>query len=201
MGIENCWRNLAGDPALMMAWFDRYADWLCGLAENVKAAGVDMITISDDWGSNQTMLFSPRMWRRMIRPYAERVAQHARNLGLYVILHSDGYIMQIMDDIVEMGYHVIHPIQETSGMDPHTVKTSYGDKLIIYGSLDVVEGLRVFDGEALEQYIHDRFVVYAPGGGFIFNTGHMVQPDVQPKRLLHAYTVAKRLASQYASLR
>ena len=200
LGIENCWLNLGQSPNLMMPWFDRYADWLCGLVDNVAAAGVDMITLSDDWGSNQTMLFSPRMWRRLIRPYAERVVQHARSRGLYVILHSDGYIMQIMDDIVEMGYHILHPIQESSGMDPATVKEQYGDKIVIYGSLDVVDGLRVYDGEVLEQYITDRFSVYAPGGGFIFNTGHMVQPDVAPRRLIWAYTVANRMAIHHKTL-
>lgn len=196
LGIEQCWLNLGESPDLMMAWFDRYADWLCGLVDNVRQAGVDLITLSDDWGSNQTMLFSPRMWRRLIKPYAERVVQHARSRGLYVVLHSDGYIMQIMEDLVEMGYHMVHPVQESSGMDPHTVKDVYGDRLIVYGSLDVVDGLRVFEGDDLEQYIQDRFAIYAPGGGFVFNTGHMVQPDVPPRRLIHAYTVANRLAAQ-----
>ena len=200
LGIENCWLNLGMEPERMMAFFDRYADWMCGLVDNLAAAGVDMINLSDDWGSNNTMLFSPRMWRRMIRPYAERIVQHARGRGLFVTLHSDGYIMQVMDDIVEMGYHMLHPIQESSGMDPATVKAQYGDKIVIYGSLDVVDGLRVYDGEVLEQYIADRFAVYAPGGNFIFNTGHMVQPDVQPQRVLFAYSVAKRLAQEYRTL-
>jgi uroporphyrinogen decarboxylase len=197
MGIENCWTHLGESPDLMQAWFDRYADWLCGLVDNVKAAGVDLITLSDDWGSNNTMLFSPRMWRRLIRPYAERVVQHARNQGLYVILHSDGYIMQIMDDIVEMGYNIVHPMQESSGMVPAVIKEQYGDKIIIYGSLDVVDGLRVYDHEELEAYITERFAIYAPGGGFIFNTGHMVQPDVEPDRVMRAYATANRLAQQY----
>jgi uroporphyrinogen-III decarboxylase len=82
LGIENCWLNLGAQPELMTAWFDRYADWLCGLVDSCAQAGVDIITLSDDWGSNQTMLFSPRMWRRMIRPYAERVVQHALSQDL-----------------------------------------------------------------------------------------------------------------------
>jgi uroporphyrinogen decarboxylase len=73
LGIENCWANLGLEPELMMNWFDRYADWLCGLVDSCAEAGVDLITLSDDWGSNKNMLFSPRMWRKMIRPYAERV--------------------------------------------------------------------------------------------------------------------------------
>jgi len=197
LGIEECWLNLNRRPDLMTAWFDRYADWLCGLVDSLVEAGVDILTLSDDWGSNQTMLFSPAMWRRMIKPYTERVVQHARGRGLPVNLHSDGYIMSIMDDLVEMGYSMLHPVQESAGMDPQTIKTDYGDHLVIYGSLDVVDGLLAYEGEALRQYISARFAIYAPGGGFIFNTGHFVQPDIPVQRLIHAYTVVNELAQSY----
>ncbi|HMQ52573.1 MAG TPA: uroporphyrinogen decarboxylase family protein [Anaerolineae bacterium] len=199
LGIEECWANLGLEPDLMMAWFDRYADWLCGLVDSLATAGGDIFTLSDDWGSNQTMLFSPRMWRRMIKPYTARVVAHARARGLYVNLHSDGYILNIMDDIIELGYHALHPVQESAGMDPRTIKQDYGDKLVIYGSLDVVDGLYKYEGEALDRYIAERFAVYAPGGGFIFNTGHFVQPDIPPARLVQAYTLARTLAGQYGS--
>jgi len=199
LGIENCWMNLGAQPDLMMAWFDRYADWLCGLVDSCVEAGVDIITLSDDWGSNQTMLFSPKMWRRMIGPYAGRVVNYARKRGVPVNLHSDGHIMAIMDDLVEIGYTMTHPLQESAGMDPKTVKAQYGDKLVLYGSLDVIDGLLAYEGDALEQYITERFKIYAPGGGFIFNTGHFVQPDIPPQRLIHAYTVVNKLARHYGS--
>jgi uroporphyrinogen decarboxylase len=199
LGIENCWANLSMNPELMTAWFDRYADWLCGLADSAIEAGADIIQMSDDWGSNQNMLFSPRMWRRIIRPYAERVVKHVRDRGVPVNLHSDGYIMQIMDDLVEMGCSMLHPVQESAGMDPQEIKEKYGDKLVIYGSLDTIDGLLGNEGEALDQYITKRFEIYAPGGGFIFNTGHFVQPDTPPLRLVRAYTVANELAQRYGA--
>ena len=200
LGIENCWRNLGEEPDLMMAFFDRYADWLCGLVDSCVESGVDMITLSDDWGSNGTMLFSPRMWRRMIRPYTERVVQHANSRNCPVMLHSDGYIMQILPDIVEMGYAMVHPMQESSGMDPQVIKDEWGDKFVIYGSLDVVDGLYMYDGEALDEYITKRFEIYAPGGGFIFCSGHFVQADIPPQRLVRAYRLANELAEKYGRL-
>ena len=199
LGIENCWMNLGANPDLMVAWFDRYADWLCGLVESIKHAGADAITLSDDWGSNGTMLFSPRMWRRMVKPYAMRVVQHARAQGLFVNLHSDGYLVDIIDDIVEIGYHSWHPVQESAGMDPATIKATYGSKIVLYGSLDVVDGLLKYDGDKLDEYITKRFEIYAPGGGFIYNTGHWVQPDIPPMRLVRAYKTVKALAQKYGT--
>ena len=194
IGIENCWLHMAENKQLMMDWFDRYADWLCGLVDVIAGTGVDMITLSDDWGSDNAMIFSPRMWRKIIAPASRRVVQHARARGLFVNLHSDGYIMPVMDDIVEIGYNSLHPIQESAGMDPATIKQAYGDKLVIYGSLDVIDGILAYDGAELEEYITKRFEIYAPGGGFIFNSGHFIQPDIPPERLIHAYTAVNRLA-------
>ncbi|MFT5193089.1 MAG: uroporphyrinogen decarboxylase [Cellvibrionaceae bacterium] len=201
IGIENCWMNLAGEPKKMAAWFDRYADWLCGLMDSLKAAGVDIVTLSDDWGSNGTMLFSPRMWRKLVKPYAMRVTQYAKSIGLYVNLHSDGYIVQILDDLVEIGYHSWHPLQESAGMDPQAIKDAHGDKFVCYGSLDVIDGLFAYDGDELAEYITKRFEIYAPGGGFIFNTGHFVQKDIPPARLIRAYTLVNELALKYGTLK
>jgi uroporphyrinogen decarboxylase len=200
LGIEDCWANLALEPELMTNWFDRYADWLCGEIENCKRVGVDYITLSDDWGSNGNMLFSPRMWRKRVKPYTMRVAQHAKSLGIPINLHSDGYIMDIMDDVIEMGFVSLHPVQESAGMDPHLIKEQYGDKLTVYGSLDVVDGLYGNDGEDLDAYITRHFEIYAPGGRFLFCTGHFVQPDIPVKRLLRAYTLANELAVKYGTL-
>ena len=200
LGIENCWMNLGGNPDLMANFFDRYADWMCVQVDQMVEAGVDMMTLSDDWGSNGTMLFSPKSWRKLIKPYAMRVVQHARSRGMPVNLHSDGYIMQILDDIVEMGYTSWHPVQESAGMDPREIKAKYGDKIVIYGSLDVVDGLLKYDGDELDEYITERFGIYAPGGGFIFNGGHFIQPDIPPARLIRAYRLVNKLARQYGTL-
>jgi uroporphyrinogen-III decarboxylase len=70
---------------------------------------------------------------------------------------------------------------------------------VIYGSLDVVDGLLLHDGAALDDYITQRFEIYPPGGGFIFNTGHFVQPDLPPRRLLQAYRRVNELAVQYGA--
>lgn len=200
LGIENCWFNLGMQPEIMSAWFDRYADWLCALADSLIDSGVEMITLSDDWGSNRNMLFSPKLWRSMIAPYAGRIVRHIRQRGIPVNLHSDGYIMNIMDDIIALGYTSMHPVQESAGMDPRTIKEKYAGKIVVYGSLDVIDGLLAYEGEALDEYITKRFEIYAPGGGFIFNTGHFVQPDIPPQRLIRAYRLANELAKKYAQV-
>lgn len=84
-------------------------------------------------------------------------------------------------------------------MDPQTIKDKYGERIVLYGSLDVVDGLLAYDGDVLDEYIRRRFEIYAPGGGFIYCTGHFVQNDIPPLRLVQAYTTVAQLAATYGT--
>ena len=64
----------------------------------------------------------------------------------------------------------------------------------------MIVGLLKYDDEELEAYITERFRIYAPGGGFIFNGGHFIQPDIPPARLIRAYRTVQKLAPQYRTL-
>ena len=85
-------------------------------------------------------------------------------------------------------------------MDPAQVKAQYGGQITLYGSLDVIDGLMQRDGPELDDYITRRFEIYAPGGGFIFNAGHFIQPDIPPERLIRAYRLVNDLARRYGTL-
>lgn len=195
LGIENCWMNLEAEPELMGRWLEKYSHWLADMCESVIDAGVDMIRISDDWGQNDTELFSPHTFEDLIIPHLKVVIDRILSKGAFVGLHSDGYIMSVMDDVVKLGVQVLHPCQDSAGMDPQYVKENYGDDLVIHGGLDVMDSLLNLEGEELEAYVRKQFEVFKPGGGFIFNGSHMIQPDISPEKLCGVYKLANSLAS------
>jgi len=194
LGIENCWLNLSAEPELMGAWLNRYAHWLADLCEACIDQGADMIRISDDWGQNGVELFPPDVIRDLLMPNLKIVVERIRSKGAVAAIHSDGYIMNIMDEIVGLGVQVLHPCQESAGMDQALIKEKYGDDLIIHGGLDVMEHLLLLEGEALEKYIRRQFEICKPGGGFIYNGTHIIQPDISPAKLCQVYRLANELA-------
>ncbi|MEZ4583529.1 MAG: hypothetical protein R3A10_18160 [Caldilineaceae bacterium] len=103
-------------------------------------SGVDMITLSDDWGSNGTMLFSPRMWRRMIRPPTPSAPSNTPTAATVLSCSTaTATSVQILPDIVEMWLR--HgPPHAGEPRDPQVIKDEWGDKFVIYGLLDVVDG-------------------------------------------------------------
>lgn len=194
LGMQNCWLNLSAEPELMGAWFNKYAHWLADLAEACIESGVDMVRISDDWGQNGVELFSPDVIQELLMPNLKIVVERIRSCGAVAAVHSDGYIMNIMDDIVGLGVQVLHPCQESAGMDQALIKEKYGDDLIIHGGLDVMDMLLNLEGEALEEYVRKQFAICKPNGGFIYNGTHIIQPDVSPAKLCEVYRLANELA-------
>jgi uroporphyrinogen decarboxylase len=190
VGIESHLLGMATHREELARFYRRLAEWLCVQAEKVISLGIDVLHISDDWGQNDRMLFSPRDWWDLVYPNDKMIVDVGKRLGVPVSLHSDGYITDVLDGVVKMGVDVLHPVQESAGMDQATVKERYGDRLTIYGGLDITHFLPFADEQNLVLHVKNRMDKLKPGGGFIFCTAHSVQPEVTLDRLELAYRTA-----------
>ncbi len=82
---------------------------------------IDAVHISDDWGAQQTLLVSPVLWRAFFKPLYRDYCAMARAHGKHVLMHSDGYVADIIPDLIEIGVHAINtqlfcmPIEELAG--------------------------------------------------------------------------------------
>jgi len=104
-------------------------------------------------------------------------------------LHSCGYCMPVIQDWIDMGIRILHPVQESAGMDLYEVKDRYGKQITINGGLDIRELSNMKLSEA-EDYVKTRVQYLKKGGGFIFNTSHTVQTDTSLEVLERAYDAA-----------
>ena len=115
-GIENQLMYLLLYTDEMEELYRRQADWNIRFADHCIDLGVDMIHISDDWGAQKDLMFSPELWYRLIYPNMKRVVDHCHSRGVFVSLHSDGCVAKVADGIAELGFDVVHPWQETAGI-------------------------------------------------------------------------------------
>ena len=65
----------------------------------------------DDYGAQKNMLFSPDMWRQLIKPRLARLFAPFRERGLPILMHSDGQIQESLPDLVEIGLTTLNPVQ------------------------------------------------------------------------------------------
>ena len=194
IGVEETLALMAAEPERAQELFGWFAEFSRRTAENLCSLGIDILHISGDVGSNGAMLFSPDMWREQVRDFDAAIMQPGKDAGVALSLHSCGYYMPVFEGFIDMGIELFHPIQESAGMSLREVKDKYGDQVAINGSLDVRD-LPKMNVAQVEAYVKEKIAICKPGGGFIFNTGHTVQPDTDLDVLEAAYRMAQKLGA------
>jgi len=191
-GIENHLTYLALYESDLHEVYRRQAEWNRQFAMNCLDLGIDMIHVSDDWGGQTGLMFSPDMWRTLICPYHKVTCDAVRKRKGYLSLHSDGNVTQVLDGIAELGYNVLHPYQVSAGMDYGLYFKDYSDRFTIMGGLDVQTTIGFGDFDRLKADI--KYVVEAfKDRGLLFCTSHFVQDHCSIDELTYAYDLIYNL--------
>jgi uroporphyrinogen decarboxylase len=182
------------EPEALARLFDKIAWWTTRYIDNLLELGADVIHVSDDYGTNDSLLFSPRTFAELVVPFESIITAHARKRGARLSLHSDGCIWEALDQIVAMGFEVVHPIQKSANMDCAAFKARYGGRLGMYGGLDVRTTLGYGRLDDVRREITYTMAHMKPGGGFIFCTSHTPMAHCSVDELVEAYDFAYELA-------
>lgn len=185
-GIENHLAYLLMFEDELHEVYRRQAEWTIQFANNCLDLGVDMIHVSDDWGAQNSLMFSPNIWRRLIFPYHKMVVDAVKRRGAFVSLHTDGNNMSVLDGIAELGYDVLHPFQESAGMDYSVYKSKYADRFVLMGGLDVQTTIGFGKLDFLKSEIKRVMGMFADGG-LLFCTSHFVQDHCTIEELVFAF--------------
>lgn len=156
-GIENQLMWLALYPDELNELYRRQAEWTIRFADNCIDLGIDMIHISDDWGSQKDLMFSPSLWHEIIYPHMKTVVDHVHNKGAFCSLHSDGCVLKVADGIEKLGLDVVHPWQESAGMSYDVYLEKYSNSFAIMGGICVQSAIGILPREQLDFEIKRVF--------------------------------------------
>ncbi|MBC8233122.1 hypothetical protein H8E77_26550 [bacterium] len=108
-GPSNYFEDLAEDNEGVHELADRMVEYNLYSIHRYIKAGVDCISFGDDWGAQDRLLIHPDMWRCFFKPRYARMFAAARDAGVHVWFHTDGWILEIIDDLIEIGVTVLNP--------------------------------------------------------------------------------------------
>ena len=185
-GVERHLLYLALHESDLHEVYRRQAEWNRTFAHNCLDLGVDMVHVSDDWGSQRGLMFSPATWWDLMVPYHKVTCDAVRKRHAYLSLHSDGNVAEVIDGIIELGYQVVHPYQESAGMDLAGFKAKYMDSFVVMGGLDIQTTIGFGDYDRLRSEIERVLRMFADGG-LLFSTSHFVQDHCTMEELTFAY--------------
>ncbi len=153
---------------------------------------VDIVRFGDDLGMDGGPFMSPATYRRFFKPHhAAMCAYVKQHSGMHTFLHSCGSVYQLIPDLIEAGFEVLNPVQTSCrDMEPERLKREFGAHLTFWGGgCDTREVLNRQSPAQVKQHVRERIEVFAPGGGFVFNTVHNILPDVPAANVLAMYEV------------
>ncbi len=127
-GMLNVFEDFYLHEAEVRRLISAIADYTMVLIRRWARIGVDAVVMTDDWGSQTTLLISPQMWRKLFKPHYAAMFAEAHRLGMDVLFHTDGNVISIVGDLLEIGLDVLDPLQP-GAMDYEQVAKTYGGRL------------------------------------------------------------------------
>ena len=185
-GIENHLMYLALYEDDLHEVYRRQAEWNRAFAHNCLDLGADMVHISDDWGAQNALLFSPQTWWSLIYPYHKITTDSVKARGAFISLHCDGCFNSVLDGVLQLGYDVVHPFQESAGMDLSGFRERYRQRFTVMGGLDVQTTIGFGRLDALRADIR-RVLDMFRDGGLLYCTTHFIQDHCSIDELVFAY--------------
>lgn len=190
-GFENFFVACIAEPEVAEALLDAALEiklkfWQALLAE--AGPFVDIVSESEDLGMQDRLLVSPEIFRRMIRPRLQQLfaAIKAAAPNVKILLHSDGAILPILPDLIEIGVDILNPVQVSAeGMgDTAFLKREFGRDLTFWGGIDTQRILAFGTSQDVRDEVHRRIDDLAPGGGYVLASVHNIQADVPPENVI-----------------
>ena len=192
IGMETLLIWMLDDPDLIQNMFAVHTQLAIDLYDGIKRKGIqfDGAWVSDDLGYRTAPLISPEMYRRLVMPYHRRLCEHFARDGLRTILHSDGNVEPLIPHFLEAGFAALHPLESKAGLDVRNIKPRYGDRLVLFGNIDVrkLAGSR----EEIEEEIYTKVTAAKQGGGYIYHSDHSVPSNVSFENYCFAVEMVKK---------
>ncbi len=132
-GTEELYCDIALKEPQMLKLASKVMDFMNTYVDCWAGTAVDGIVFGDDWGTQLSLLISPNSWREIFKPMYKELIAKIKNAGKKVFFHSDGYILDIYDDFIEMGIDAINSQIWCMGVEK--VAKKCGGKITFWGEL------------------------------------------------------------------
>lgn len=166
-GLENTWADIYQEPDNLRRLLSILVEMNLVAIERYAAAGVDGLIFCDDWGLQDRLMIAPAAWREFWKPCYQRVYEAAHAAGLATFLHSCGYIVDILPDLIEIGLDAIHmDQQENMGLD--LLSERFAGRITFFCPVDIQKTMQYGTSEEIRLYCRALVKKLGrPSGGFI----------------------------------
>ena len=195
-GFTEMFEDLLLNPRFSAAFMERITEVVCGIiATALDDVGdlLDCVSIADDMGMQQQPYMRPELYRKMVKPHHLRVVETIRrHTDAVVILHSDGSVVSMIPDFIDIGIEVLNPVQvSAAGMDTAVLKREYGADLTFWGAIDTHRVLPYGSPDDVRDEVRRRIDDLGTDGGFVIASVHNIQAETPPENVVAMFTAPR----------
>ncbi len=195
-GLEQSMADFYEEPRMTEYVLDAVVDWMIAYSGGIMDAigdVIDVFWVGDDWGGQGGPFYSPEMFRKVFKPRITRlIGAMKRKTNAKCAYHCCGSVRWAIPDLIEAGVDILHPLQPSAeGNDDSVgIKAEFGRRLSFHGGTNN-QGL--FHGSSIPLEIDTlrRIRDLAPGGGYLFSSGHNIQANMPPENIALLFSLAK----------
>jgi len=166
-GLENTWADIYLERKHLEGLLDILVDINLEIIHHYAEAGVDGFISCDDWGFQDRLMIAPEKWREIWKPRYAKIYKTAHEVGMYTFLHSCGYIVDILDDLIEVGLDVVHMDQQEN-MGLELLGKRFGGRLTFFSPVDIQKTMVRGNLDEIRAYCREMVKhLWRPEGGFI----------------------------------
>ncbi len=150
----------------------------------------DAVTFADDWGTQDRLMVRPDFWREFFKPRYREMFKIVHDHGAYVYFHSDGYIMDIIPDLIDLGVDILNP--QFSCFNLEELAEAVRDRICISSDIDRQYILPMGKPEEIYAYVRRVIELFShEGRGGLFCRGE-VNIDVPLENVERMYRAFKK---------
>lgn len=187
-GFERMLADLIADPEFVSAVLNKLLEInLAGTGCFLDIAGpyIHVFRSADDLASQAAPLMSPATYRAILKPVYRKYYDFVRTkTAAKIFYHTDGNIIPLMEDLIDVGADILNPIQVSALNDTAELKARYGDRIVFWGAVDSQVVLPNGSVEDVQAEVRRRIRDLAPGGGYVLASVHNMQPDIPAANIL-----------------
>lgn len=177
-GMEEILLDVAAEPKFLEKLLRGLADHILQTMSILfEGLAFEAVALSDDYGTQKSMLISPAAWRRFVKPLLGEIYSFAKDNGRAVFHHSCGNFYPIIPNMIDLGLDILHPIQPEA-MDILELKRQFGGDLTFCGGVPTQHLLNDATPEEVRSEVRRLKQEMGKGGGYILEPGITIQADI-----------------------
>lgn len=189
--VSEWYMSTAMRPDYVKAIFEHQVNVAIPNLKRINDAVGELIDVAvlcgTDFGTQRSQFCSEQTFRDLWVPYYRQMNDWVHeNTNWKTFKHSCGSVFNLIDAFIDSGFDILNPVQCSAvDMDPKALKQRFGNRICFWGGgVDTQHTLPFGTAAEVREQVLRRCEVFAPGGGFIFNTIHNIQANTPVENII-----------------